>query len=129
MWSQCSAACGGGSRYRTRAVTVQQALGGAECGDLAEQEACNPDDCPPDTGDGMCVGCIGGTSGRCRGLNGVCYALHDTAMVCPGDTALCSDDGGPQECEVSGWTAWGRCTQYVPLLCAHTGVAHDTCCD
>ncbi|GMV42537.1 MAG: hypothetical protein AMXMBFR64_42530 [Myxococcales bacterium] len=47
-WSECSAACGGGSQTRTRTVTVEPSGAGAACPPLSEEAACNTHPCPVD---------------------------------------------------------------------------------
>jgi hypothetical protein len=51
-WSECSKACGGGTRTRTRTVTTPASNGGKECGPLSESETCNPQPCDPPGGGG-----------------------------------------------------------------------------
>ncbi|XP_063693348.1 uncharacterized protein LOC134825137 [Bolinopsis microptera] len=48
-WSECSAACGGGTQTRKRSCDdPQPAEGGAQCeGDEGETRVCNVDPCPP----------------------------------------------------------------------------------
>ena len=46
-WTQCTATCNGGTRFRTRGIKVAAAYGGAECdGDVKEEETCNNQPCP-----------------------------------------------------------------------------------
>ena len=46
-WTQCTATCNGGTRFRTRGIKVAAAYGGAECdGDIKEEETCNNQPCP-----------------------------------------------------------------------------------
>jgi chondroitin sulfate proteoglycan 4/CUB/sushi domain-containing protein len=46
-WSSCSAACGGGTRIRTRTEDTAAANGGAACsGSATETESCNSSACP-----------------------------------------------------------------------------------
>lgn len=45
-WSICTAPCGGGTQYRTRAILRQGNEGGAQCGPTTETRACNQTPCP-----------------------------------------------------------------------------------
>ena len=46
-WSECSASCGGGTRTRTRVVSIPSENGGDECtGDATETENCETQECP-----------------------------------------------------------------------------------
>merc|ERR1719421_466016 len=47
-WTLCSRVCGGGTRQRTRAVDKHPQNGGAPCGDILQQEVCNPQPCQQD---------------------------------------------------------------------------------
>lgn len=47
-WSACSRPCGGGTRQHTRSVLQHAMHGGAACGDVLEQEVCNPQPCKTD---------------------------------------------------------------------------------
>ena len=51
-WSECSAACGGGTQSRTRSCTnPAPAHGGTDCQGLkTESQNCNTDECPVDGG-------------------------------------------------------------------------------
>jgi hypothetical protein len=55
-WSSCSAACGGGTRTRTRTIITPAANGGDPCPPLEETEACNTQPCGAT---GAC--CVGNT--------------------------------------------------------------------
>ena len=48
-WSTCTAACGGGTKIRTRPKTTPASNGGAPCtGSATETETCNHDACQGD---------------------------------------------------------------------------------
>lgn len=47
-WDQCSADCGGGTQYRSRAITTQPAYGGESCGEEEESRECNSQVCDVD---------------------------------------------------------------------------------
>jgi hypothetical protein len=48
-FTECTAACGGGERFRFRTVAQEAVNGGADCvGEVFEREACNEDPCPVD---------------------------------------------------------------------------------
>lgn len=80
-WSACSAACGGGTKSRTRQVVVS----GSDCPELTSMEPCNEIVCGGDWG---CDGCWPGTSGKCKGANTVCYAPNPD-NTCPLGTTVC----------------------------------------
>ena len=74
-WSECSAACGGGTQTRSRSCSnPAPANGGAECsGDAEESRECNTDACPVDGGwsdfgdwSECSAKCGGGTQTRSR---------------------------------------------------------------
>lgn len=44
-WSDCSAACGGGTQTRTRTVVTPPSGGGVACPELEESRSCNEDPC------------------------------------------------------------------------------------
>jgi len=47
-WSPCSAKCGGGNQFQTRAIQVAAAFGGKACPALTREQACNSQACPVD---------------------------------------------------------------------------------
>lgn len=55
-WTQCTATCNGGTRFRTRGIKVAAAYGGAECdGDIKEEETCNNQPCPGTWKSQLCI--------------------------------------------------------------------------
>ena len=44
-WGDCSVACNGGTRTRSREVVLESQNGGASCPDLVETDVCNTDKC------------------------------------------------------------------------------------
>ena len=55
-WTQCTATCNGGTRFRTRGIKVAAAYGGAECdGDIKEEETCNNQPCPGTRKSQLCI--------------------------------------------------------------------------
>lgn len=47
-WTLCSRECGGGTRQRARSIVGHPAHGGQPCGNVLEQEVCNPHACSQD---------------------------------------------------------------------------------
>ena len=100
-WGACSAACGG-TQGRVRPAITLSNYGGAACPALAEQRECGGDECASAQATGAtgapvatlgldgCGVCWPGTSGDCRGPNGLCYEYSDAATTsCPSGTSHC----------------------------------------
>jgi len=114
-WTQCTATCNGGTRFRTRGIKVAAAYGGAECdGDIKEEETCNNQPCPvpcqwEDWGewDTCSQTCGGGMHARVR--NVATYAQFG-GDPCPGEAAEmgpCNEQPCPRDCE---WGPYGEFT-------------------
>ena len=76
-WSDCSASCDGGQRYRTRDIALRARAGGAGCdGDFQHFETCNEQVCeaPPAL-----------TAPWKSGVLGASAAMHATATRCAHD--------------------------------------------
>lgn len=115
-WSDCNAGCGGGQQFRTRTVTTPNDEGGAPCGPLNEERACNEQPCPDDckVSDwspwGDCTkNCGGGVRTRTRTVTEV--AVND-GRPCPALTQSesCNRQPCPVDCEVSAWSPWAACS-------------------
>jgi len=72
-WTLCSRNCGGGTRQRARTILSHPAHGGQPCGNVLEQEVCNPHACSQDchlspwsTWSGCSRSCGGGHEERAR---------------------------------------------------------------
>merc|ERR1719409_359752 len=72
-WTLCSRECGGGTRQRARSIVRHPAHGGQPCGNVLEQEVCNPHACSQDchlspwsTWSGCSRSCGGGHLKRTR---------------------------------------------------------------
>lgn len=85
-WNDCSKACGGGTKTRTRTVVTKDADGGKACPVLSDTSSCNTQPCPID--------CSGGwlSWGDCQGTCGmgkktryykVNRAASNNGKVCP----------------------------------------------
>ncbi|MDO8971013.1 MAG: T9SS type A sorting domain-containing protein [Saprospiraceae bacterium] len=102
-WSECSAACGGGTQTRTRSIIQEARNGGAQCPALSESRNCNTQPCPNDCvlsdwgpWSECSVSCGGGTRTRTRTIlveaqNGgaPCGALSETEDC---NTQPCNDE-------------------------------------
>lgn len=118
-WSQCTKACGGGSRLRTRAVTQAAQNGGASCPELEENKACNIQPCAP-TKDctvsqwsafGKCSArCGGGTNSRSRT---VVKKPEKGGRGCPDLTEQrpCNTHSCAVDCQVGKWGDWTVCSK------------------
>ncbi len=115
-WSACSARCGGGSQTQTRAITAQQANGGASCPALTQSQRCNTQPCPINcvvgawTAWSACTArCGTGSQTRIRAV--VTPAAHGGA-ACPAfsETQACNTQLCPVDCKVSGWSSWSACS-------------------
>jgi Spondin-like TSP1 domain len=115
-WSGCSKACGGGQQTRSRAVTTQEAHGGAACPALNETQSCNTQTCPVDcvvsgwSGWSSCSkSCGGGTQTRTRSVT---TAPANNGAACPvlSETQNCNTHGCPVDCRVSDWSGWSDCS-------------------
>ncbi len=115
-WTQCSKACEGGVRTRSRTVNVAAAYGGAACGALKEQEPCNVQVCDRDctvydwSASSACSAACGpGTATRTRNIR---QASTGNGAPCPSleDTVDCNNQPCPIDCAVSEWSDWGACS-------------------
>lgn len=89
-WSSCSEECGGGTRSRTRSVTVSPQNGGQACGALTQSAGCNEQECSGGGGGSQCSSCWPGTSGPCRSANTVCWGYYPGTTVCPSGSFPCA---------------------------------------
>jgi Spondin-like TSP1 domain/Thrombospondin type 1 domain len=115
-WSSCSKACGGGQQTRSRAVTTQEAHGGAACPALNETQSCNTQGCPVDckvsdwAASSSCSRpCGGGTQTMTRSVT---TAQANGGAACPvlTKTQDCNTHACPVDCQVSGWSGWSGCS-------------------
>jgi hypothetical protein len=126
-WSPCTAACGSGTRVRSRPVITSPSNGGTACPPLTEVVPCNTDTCSYNS---TCIlsawspwqacnmACGGGEQLRQRTVvvaptqPGVdCQALVDRQ---PCNTDPCQDDNN-STCPVSEWGPWSTCS----VTCVH----------
>jgi hypothetical protein len=119
-WSSCSATCDGGSRSRSRSVTL--ATCGGSCSESSpspsESQSCSTGCCPRDcqlstwTSWGSCTASCGiGTRTRTRSVavsascgGATCSTALSEAGAC--DTGVCC----PVDCTYGTWTAWSMCS-------------------
>jgi hypothetical protein len=121
-WSPCTAACGGGSRARSRPVITHPTNGGAACPPLQEISTCGTAACTsnstcelgPWSPWGACSRpCGGGEQTRQRV---VVHPPTSSAVPCEAlverqacNAAPCVGDGNAT-CGTSEWSDWGVCT-------------------
>jgi complement component 6 len=115
-WTQCTQACGGGTRARVR--TIVSAEKGAQCPPLQERAACNTQRCAPSQECTMTawgswskcsVECGGGTQSRTRAV----VAGSSGSARCPSlvETQKCNSQAcAPATCQVGPWGEWSACT-------------------
>ena len=111
-WSACTKTCHDGKQTRTRAVNMAAVFGGAACGDLAQERACNEGPCP--------IHCVVsafsawtpctrtcGRGSRTRTREVVTNNLHG-GSVCPSlkQTEACATAPCPVDCQMSTFGAW-----------------------
>jgi hypothetical protein len=117
-FSRCSATCGGGRKYRTRAVLTAAAFGGVACPPTTESPLCSSQNCPTD-----CVasnwGAWSACSATCSGFHvrnraelrppasgGKVCSTHRETKPCNGAAAAAC----PLDCVVSSWGGWDNCS-------------------
>lgn len=119
-WSGCTAECGGGSRARSRGVSIEAAHGGVPCEDdlLEETEDCGSDPCAVDCSYepwaewGDCSAeCDGGSRARTRGI--AQQGAHG-GVACDAssleETEGCNSMPCPVDCVLSEWAPYGSCS-------------------
>eukprot|EP01012_Entosiphon_sulcatum_P049575 TRINITY_DN6820_c0_g1_i6.p1 TRINITY_DN6820_c0_g1~~TRINITY_DN6820_c0_g1_i6.p1 ORF type:complete len:7637 (+),score=112.47 TRINITY_DN6820_c0_g1_i6:5459-28369(+) len=117
VWSNCTAACNGGTMTRSRVVT-KPPTGGEPCPVLSEARTCNEHPCPVDcvvigwSDWGTCsADCGGGTRSMTRSVS--TQPAYGGAP-CPTDlirTEACNGQACPINCVVSDWTTWSSCSK------------------
>ena len=116
-WSACSKTCGSGTQTQTRTIISQAQNGGAPCGNTTNTQLCNTQSCAVDcqmsgwSGWGACSqSCGGGTQSQTRY---VVSQPQNGGAACGALTMAqsCNTQGCPVNCQVSGWTGWGACSQ------------------
>jgi hypothetical protein len=116
-WSACSKSCGGGTRSRSRTVTVQPKNGGNACPALTESEGCNTQGCPVDcqvsafTGwSGCSKACEGGTQSRSRSVT---VQPQNGGNACPAltESRSCNTQACPVDCQVGPFSGWTTCSK------------------
>lgn len=121
-WSTCSAACGGGTRTRTRAITLEQRGSGAACPALEESESCNTQDCPVDcvvgewTDWGACEGNCGLVEKR--RTRPILVAPAGDGAPCPAteEVTTCRLPRCPNDCDHREDISWSGTVGAEPLV-------------
>merc|ERR1719484_323533 len=116
-WTLCSRMCGGGTRQRTRAVDQHPQNGGAPCGDILQQEVCNPQPCQQDcalatwsTWSACSKGCGGGHLSR----NRMVVRPPAGGGSCP--SAVSADRYESQECNMVSCPVTANCKSRVDVV-------------
>ncbi|KFD56906.1 hypothetical protein M514_02163 [Trichuris suis] len=124
-WSPCSAACGGGYRYRSRQVVTPPLFGGAACNqsDIDQQEACNTSPCAYEcrtTGEWSSWSSCSSTCGGGIQERSIAYKEGLLAMR-SGPNTTCTKTAQYRFCNLSccstsynclqsDWTSWSPCS-------------------
>ena len=115
-FNQCSFACGGGFKQRSRATEVTSSGCGALCGALVENVACNTKPCAVD-----CVVAEWGAWTACDKTCGFGTKSRRRSIVvdnanggkkCPalGEEGSCNQHMCPVNCVQTMWSTWSSCT-------------------
>eukprot|EP00656_Telonema_subtile_P054704 TRINITY_DN8238_c0_g1_i1.p1 TRINITY_DN8238_c0_g1~~TRINITY_DN8238_c0_g1_i1.p1 ORF type:complete len:539 (+),score=107.56 TRINITY_DN8238_c0_g1_i1:120-1736(+) len=119
-WQPCTLPCGTGHKSRARKVHQPAEHGGASCGLLDEQVACNTHQCPIKVDCSVSVwaawgqcskSCGRGTHSRSRSI--AAHPTHD-GLSCPAlnETRSCNTQGcPPRDCVTTDWSNWTACTK------------------
>jgi len=115
-WSTCSATCGGGRHWRSRAKLIEQMGQGAWCNEGDNETAlCNVEDCPvecfwADWGPwlGCSATCGGGFHTRSRDVlqeakDRRCHGGHVQNRSCAAEECI-------TDCEWNDWSPWSDCS-------------------
>jgi hypothetical protein len=115
-WTECSLACGGGSRSRTRDVLAAAKFGGVACPATLIEDSCNTAPCAVNcafTGFGPFSDCSAtcGTGVQTRHRELLTPAAHG-GKACPEmhNSRSCMEGVCPVDCEVGDWSGWSPCT-------------------
>ena len=116
-WSQCTKTCAGGSRSRSRSVSVEAYFGGVACGHKAESDPCNMSNCPVDcqttnwSGWTSCTKTCG--SGNQQRTKQIVSGTANGGKACPStiESRACNVVNCPIDCVEKGWGLWTPCTK------------------
>ena len=114
-WSSCSHTCDGGTRARTRTVTVRARLWGAPCPSLADTGSCFTAACPVDCkekwGDWSACSATCGIGYRYRRMF-TDFPAQNGGKGCAGRkaTEICNAKPCAVDCVMSMWGEWGECS-------------------
>eukprot|EP00927_Polykrikos_kofoidii_P044149 TRINITY_DN38198_c0_g1_i1.p1 TRINITY_DN38198_c0_g1~~TRINITY_DN38198_c0_g1_i1.p1 ORF type:complete len:1721 (+),score=194.58 TRINITY_DN38198_c0_g1_i1:123-5285(+) len=110
-WAPCRASCGGGSRFRSRAVKQRARNGGATCeGSLQMLDTCNTAPCEvnclvsPWSSWSSCT--LEGSVQKYRSR----ILLNNLCRLPVREISSCGKIVTPHPCQLSAWTAWSSCT-------------------
>jgi hypothetical protein len=122
-WTECTAACGGGTAVRSR--TVSPSTADAQCPSTTDVMDCNVQPCAVDCSQGTwgawseCTQpCGGGTQKRVRDTL-VAPAEEGKACEQSSESQTCNSDACPVDCVIGAWATWTTC----PVTC---GGAHQS---
>jgi hypothetical protein len=116
-YGECDIVCGGGLKYRTRSVLVQQAFFGKDCPALSESVGCNTHPCPipcvmSDWGSFSDCTLSCGTGSQTRERNITTAPLYGgTLCLNLTHSEPCNEDECPVDCVMSEWGYWGTCSK------------------
>lgn len=119
-WSQCSAACEGGSQFRERAILVAPRGDGQSCLSSWEARACNLHDC--DVAPAPCAVSAWSTWTECSTPCGGGVSRRSRQVLSPGPASgpgscphlveerVCNSNDCPQQCILSTWRDASSCS-------------------
>jgi hypothetical protein len=116
-WSKCTKSCAGGSRSRSRSVSVEAYFGGVACGHKSESDPCSMFRCPVDcqttawSGWTSCTKTCG--SGNQQRTKQIVSGTANGGKACPStiQSRVCNVENCPIDCVEQGWGLWTPCTK------------------